>query len=131
MMVVPLWDFQPLNLFKTKTIMLTNPKKDEAGRGEIELPPPMQVLTMESEAVKAIFSRLEQLISLLKGKYQSADQWLTLSDAIKVLAVSRRTLQEWRDKGKVAFSQVGGKIYFKLTDLHDLLTRNYRKAFAQ
>jgi predicted site-specific integrase-resolvase len=43
--------------------------------------------------------------------------------------ISKRTAQAWRDEGKIAFSQVGGKIYYKMSDVQELLNHNYNPAF--
>jgi hypothetical protein len=46
-----------------------------------------------------------------------------------LLKVCKRTAQTWRDEGKISFSQVGNKIYYKLTDVEKLMQENYNKAF--
>jgi len=45
------------------------------------------------------------------------------------LKISKRTAQTWRDEGKISFSQVGNKIYYKLSDVEKLMQENYNKAF--
>ena len=43
--------------------------------------------------------------------------------------ISKRTAQTWRDEGKISFSQIGSKIYYKMKDVEVLLDKNYNKAF--
>jgi len=55
--------------------------------------------------------------------------WLDIQDACQVLKISKRTLQSYRDNGILPFSQIGGKIYFRATDIEEHLNRHYNKAF--
>jgi hypothetical protein len=45
------------------------------------------------------------------------------------MKISKRTAQTWRDEGKISFSQVGSKIYYKLSDVEKLLQEHYNKSF--
>ena len=53
--------------------------------------------------------------------------FLDNEEFIKMLKISRRTAQTWRDEGKISFSQVGNKIYYKLSDVEKFI-QNYRNA---
>lgn len=44
---------------------------------------------------------------------------------IKVMNISKRTAQQWRDTGYIGFSQLGNKIYYRLVDIQNLLKENY------
>jgi hypothetical protein len=44
--------------------------------------------------------------------------------------ISKRTAQSWRDEGKVSFSQIGSKIYYRMSDVQKLLDKNYKAAFS-
>ena len=50
---------------------------------------------------------------------------------IKTMKISRRTAQTWRDEGKISFSQVGNKIYYKLSDVEKTMQDHYNKSFAK
>lgn len=54
--------------------------------------------------------------------------WVDIPGACKLLKVSPRTLQTYRDESRIGFSQIGSKIYFKLSDLEDFLTKHYLPA---
>jgi len=47
------------------------------------------------------------------------------------MKISKRTAQTWRDEGRISFSQVGNKIYYKLSDVEKLLQEHYNKSFAK
>ena len=39
--------------------------------------------------------------------------------------ISKRTAQVWRSKNVIAFSKIGRKYYYKLSDIKALLDKNY------
>jgi len=51
------------------------------------------------------------------------------ADAMKILKVSRRTLQSWRTEGLISFSQIGSKLYYSQQDIKDFMNRNHNKSF--
>ena len=46
-------------------------------------------------------------------------------EIMKVMDLSKRTLQEWRDKNTIGFAKVNGKFYYKLSDIQKLINDNY------
>lgn len=55
--------------------------------------------------------------------------WMDTNQVLSVLKVSRATLQAWRNKGALAYSQVGRKIYYKWEDLNVFLNIHYYKPY--
>lgn len=51
--------------------------------------------------------------------------YLSGEDVCKLLHISRRTLQQYRDDQILPYIQIGGKIIFKQTDLLRILEQNY------
>ena len=49
------------------------------------------------------------------------DDWLTSEEARKILGVSPKTWQNYRDRGIIPFSQTGRKIYVLRSDLDNSL----------
>ena len=45
---------------------------------------------------------------------------------LKIMKISRRTSQFWRNTGIIKFIQIGNKIYFRLKDIQELLNNNYK-----
>ena len=45
---------------------------------------------------------------------------------LKIMKISRRTSQFWRNTGIISFIQIGNKIYFRLKDIQELLNKNYK-----
>lgn len=68
---------------------------------------------------------------LLKGNKSEKDlsrEWVDSKEAQKILRVSQKTLQNYRDNRVIPFSQFGNKIYYKVEDLENFLNKNYIKA---
>ena len=47
------------------------------------------------------------------------------------LKVSRRTLQDYRNEGRIAYIQLGGKILYRESDIERMLNDGYRSAYRQ
>lgn len=59
---------------------------------------------------------------LLNGEYYFTD-----SEVAAKLKVSRRTLQEWRNNGQIAYFLLGGKILYAESDIQEMLENYYSK----
>ena len=57
------------------------------------------------------------------------EHYLTDKEVAERLKVSRRTLQEYRDAGRMSYIQLGGKILYRESDIERLLMEGYREAF--
>ena len=64
--------------------------------------------------------RVEKLI----GNPPETEQWLDNEAVCKRLGISKRTLQSYRDTGKIPFSMIGHKCYYKESDVTELLNSN-------
>jgi len=53
------------------------------------------------------------------------EKWIDNADACRILKVSFRSLQNYRDNGVLPFSTIGGKIYYKASDIEAVLNHNY------
>jgi hypothetical protein len=68
------------------------------------------------------------------GKNEVWDSQIKLEDPVlntdalmKLLAVSRRTVQTWRDTGQIEFSAVKSKFYYRLSAIEKMLDNNLVK----
>ena len=78
------------------------------------------------EMINKITALEKKIDRLLRGNAQQ-EKWLTIDETCQILKISRRTLQNYRDKNLLPFSQVGNKIYFKASDVYGFLEQNYRR----
>jgi excisionase family DNA binding protein len=58
-------------------------------------------------------------------------KWLSIEDVCRLLMISKRTCQSYRDRGILPFVQISRKIYFKASDLDDYMEAHYIKARYQ
>lgn len=90
----------------------------------------MEKATISNEQFETLNNRLVDISNHLTAKEQSPDQFVDNDDFIKLMKISKRTAQNWRDEGKIAFSQIGGKIYYRFGDIDTLLKQHYNRAFS-
>ena len=57
------------------------------------------------------------------------EQFLTDKEVSSWLKVSRRTLQDYRNNGMIAYYQLGGKILYKESDIEKMVMSGYRNAY--
>lgn len=91
----------------------------------------MNTGNMSNDEAKSIGDFIERLNAIeykLKKMQYINDVFLDNYEFLKVMNISKRTAQSWRDSGIISFSQVGAKIYYRFSDIKELLTKNYKKA---
>jgi hypothetical protein len=77
--------------------------------------------------LEKIYADTSEIASKLKiGKDQDPKNIIyDNQEFIKLMNISKRTAQQWRDKNIVGFFQVGNKIYYSQEDVQKLLNANY------
>ena len=92
----------------------------------------MEVVTIQSQAYQEIVDKLDAINKRLTQKEKEPkEKWLDNQELMLLLKISKRTAQHYRDSGIVSFSQVGNKIYYRLSDVETLLNKHYNKAFKK
>lgn len=90
----------------------------------------MEAIILSTQQYADLVNRLDKLNQKLEGKQKSpSETFLDNQEFLQLMNISKRTAQTWRDVGIVAFSQIGSKIYYKMSDVHKLLDKNYKKSF--
>ena len=93
---------------------------------------------MEYETINKETPEMKQLISGIKGlpnRVRSIAQthrplfegeiYLTGREVCERLFLSPRTLQDYRNKGIIPYTQIAGKILYRLSDINRILSENY------
>ena len=52
---------------------------------------------------------------------------ITKKELMQLLKLSERTIDNWREKGTVASTKIGGCIFFFVSDINRILNENIRK----
>jgi excisionase family DNA binding protein len=86
----------------------------------------LQIAVVPMEFLSKMEYELKEMKSLLAEKAEEdiKSQWLDSAEARKMLGVSQKTWQTYRDKRIIPFSQFGRKIMVKRSDLEAFLEGN-------
>lgn len=88
----------------------------------------LQVIT--EEQYKELISRLETLSKQLSTKQKDPKEVIFDSqEVMRLLNLSKSTLQKLRDDGHIGFSQVGGKFFYRQHDINEMIEKNYKPPF--
>lgn len=88
----------------------------------------MQNFLMTEKEYHDLVRRLDEINQKLSAKVKSMENsWIDNSEFLQLLKISRRTAQSYRDNNMIAFSIIGNKIFYRMSDVEDLLNRHYQK----
>lgn len=90
---------------------------------------PQIVVLPESEwaSIKDLLKEVKDTLQT-KSDEDMKSQWIESTTARKMLGVSAKTWQDYRDKRVIPFSQFGRKIYVRRADIEAFLQQHYIKA---
>ena len=92
---------------------------------------------MEDEKVASILQKMRKSSRWLSGFLESyrppldGEVYLTDKEVAYLLKVSRRTLQDYRNNGILPYTQVGGKILYRASDIEKTLMKGYKEAYRK
>ena len=90
----------------------------------------MEAIIFTKDQFTDLMTKLDTIQNQISLKADpKKETFLDNQEFLLLLKISKRTAQTWRDEGKISFSQVGNKIYYKLSDVEKLMQENYNKAF--
>ncbi|RHJ80278.1 helix-turn-helix domain-containing protein [Parabacteroides sp. AM08-6] len=87
----------------------------------------MDIVAIERVSFDSFRKKLEQIISLADNTSLSPSdmcmekEWIEGKTLAASLNISLRTLQTLRERGKLSFSTVGKKVYYKVAEVQKLL----------
>lgn len=79
-------------------------------------------------ALERISGAMEKLFSMKKPSI-AGESFYTDRDLSEKLKISRRSLQDYRNEGRIPFIRLGGKVLYRASDIDKLLDENYREKF--
>ena len=85
----------------------------------------MEIIAIEGKAFESIKDRFEAFAKQIRqwcGTDQHHSEWLDNQDVCNLLNISKRTLQYYRNTGKISFSQINNKCYYEASDVEKLLS---------
>jgi len=90
----------------------------------------MEIIDRKSTEVTSLFTALDELLDTIqqalknRTPHLNGEKYLTNKDVCRMLHISNRTLQNWRDTGKIPFIQIKGKILYKQSEVLKWLENN-------
>lgn len=90
-------------------------------------------LNMEADDMQVVLSAISGVSKRIKEVGQThkplfgGEHFLTGKEVCDRLYISPRTLQDYRDRGIIPYTQFAGKILYKASDLGKMLKDNYRE----
>ena len=75
-------------------------------------------------AISSVSKRIKEVAQTHKPLF-AGELFLTGKEVCEWLYISPRTLQDYRDKGIIPYTQIAGKILYRLSDINRLLQENY------
>lgn len=92
----------------------------------------MEITNIETCTFEAMMARFEsfadkvEMLCRANGD-KSLQKWLDNEQVCKILNISKRTLQHYRDSGMIAFSQISHKMFYSPQDVQAMIDRLNRK----
>lgn len=90
-----------------------------------------EIVNRETPEMKELISGIKEMTKRLKEVAEThrplfgGEIYLTGREVSERLFISLRTLQDYRDKGVIPYTQIAGKILYRLSDINQLLQENY------
>ncbi len=86
---------------------------------------------IESSVFEALLLKVEELSKRIKKlqnqRKRRLTKWLDNQDVCELLDISKTTLQKYRDRKGLPYSQVENKIYYKSEDIQNWLNSQIKK----
>lgn len=85
---------------------------------------------IDLEVIDEIITKTQTItreIDALKNKHDDKylGKWMDAQDVCLTLNISPRTLQTYRDEGKIGYTQINRKIYYKSEDVDHFIRSSY------
>ena len=77
-------------------------------------------------ALRGVGKRIVEVAQTHKPLF-AGEHFLTGKEVCERLYISPRTLQDYRDRKIIPYTQFAGKILYRLSDINQLLQKNYRR----
>lgn len=94
-----------------------------------------EIITKQDEQVVELFNTSDRIVNGLDQLSESyrptlrGERYLTDKELSERLKISRRTLQEWRNIGKVEYILIEGKILYAESEIQRLFDKHYQRAW--
>ncbi len=94
-----------------------------------------ELITTKTERIVSFFKSIDRMLDDIENMVKNCkptlggERYLTDKEVSARLKVSRRTLQDYRNEGRIPYYQLGGKVLYRESDIQRVLDNGYRDAF--
>ena len=94
-----------------------------------------ETITRDNEKVALLLERMDRLMENMESLAENykpvlgGERFLTDKELSGMLKVSRRSLQDYRNEGRIPYIQLGGKILYRESDIEQVLKNGYRETY--
>lgn len=94
-----------------------------------------ELMTKDNEKVMYLLNRMDRLLENMDSLTENykpvlgGECFLTDKELSGILKVSRRSLQDYRNEGRIPYIQLGRKILYRESDIEQVLKNGYREAY--
>lgn len=94
-----------------------------------------ETITRDNEKDALLLERMNRLMENMESLAENykpvlgGERFLTDKELSGMLKVSRRSLQDYRNEGRIPYIQLGGKILYRESDIEQVLKNGYREAY--
>ena len=83
-----------------------------------------------NDSLKKVSERLEYLIKQQEFKNKLGSEYTLLdnADILQLFKISSKTASNWREEQILPYSQIKGKIYYKLSDMQNVIDKHYNSS---
>lgn len=80
------------------------------------------------ERIMTRFDLLQEEIKAFRQQHSIIDgeELLDNQDLLQLLKISHRSLQRYRSTGKLPYYTISGKLYYKLSDVHQFIREHFK-----
>lgn len=95
------------------------------------------LITKDDELIIGFFMSLDRMLDKIEGMADNyrpvlnGERYLSDKELSERLRVSRRTLQDYRDRGRIPFYQLCGKILYCESEIQKILDQNHVESVRQ
>lgn len=96
-----------------------------------------ELITKEHECVSHFLHSLDKMLDGIEQMTSNhrpllgGERYLTDKEVAYNLKISRRTLQDYRNEGRIPYIQLGGKILYRESDVEKMLQDGYKPVFRK
>lgn len=91
----------------------------------------MEFIIMDAALFDLLLEKLNRLVEkaekMRNGKDAILEKWLNNQEVCEIIGISTRTLQTLRDTGKLAFTMIEHKIYYRPKDVEAFINSHIKK----